>query len=122
MAVWSKSACTQKPVPAANTRPWGFPSGSIVVPPVVRRYKPASVLYWKSAPCESSQEPPTNGSWTVVPGWLVVGSRSEEHTSALQSHRDLRSFPTRRSSDLACISAVLEKRTLRIEPRAADER
>src|ERR1044072_1770055 len=26
--------------------------------------------------------------------------RSEEHTSALQSHRDLRSFPTRRSSDL----------------------
>src|ERR1044072_539804 len=27
-------------------------------------------------------------------------SRSEEHTSELQSHRDLRSFPTRRSSDL----------------------
>src|SRR4030095_13682169 len=26
--------------------------------------------------------------------------RSEEHTSALQSHRDLHSFPTRRSSDL----------------------
>src|SRR5476649_2697246 len=30
----------------------------------------------------------------------VVGSRSEEHTSELQSHRDLHSFPTRRSSDL----------------------
>src|SRR5476649_2001103 len=28
-------------------------------------------------------------------------ARSEEHTSALQSHRDLHSFPTRRSSDLA---------------------
>src|SRR5262252_8016705 len=28
-------------------------------------------------------------------------SRSEEHTSELQSHRDLHSFPTRRSSDLA---------------------
>src|SRR5215211_3215358 len=29
--------------------------------------------------------------------------RSEEHTSELQSHRDLHSFPTRRSSDLpAC--------------------
>src|SRR5260221_619951 len=27
--------------------------------------------------------------------------RSEEHTSELQSHRDLHSFPTRRSSDLA---------------------
>src|ERR687893_814293 len=28
--------------------------------------------------------------------------RSEEHTSELQSHRDLHSFPTRRSSDLGC--------------------
>src|ERR1044072_7616343 len=27
-------------------------------------------------------------------------TRSEEHTSGLQSHRDLPSFPTRRSSDL----------------------
>src|SRR5476649_2077486 len=27
-------------------------------------------------------------------------SRSEEHTSELQSHSDLHSFPTRRSSDL----------------------
>src|ERR671926_204688 len=30
-----------------------------------------------------------------------VPDRSEEHTSELQSHRDLHSFPTRRSSDLA---------------------
>src|SRR5919202_539590 len=29
------------------------------------------------------------------------GHRSEEHTSELQSHRDLHSFPTRRSSDLS---------------------
>src|SRR5882672_5011936 len=29
-----------------------------------------------------------------------TGGRSEEHTSELQSHRDLHSFPTRRSSDL----------------------
>src|SRR5476649_1192320 len=29
-----------------------------------------------------------------------VFARSEEHTSELQSHRDLHSFPTRRSSDL----------------------
>src|SRR5476649_1718545 len=29
--------------------------------------------------------------------------RSEEHTSELQSHRDLHSFPTRRSSDL-CVA------------------
>src|SRR5476649_849246 len=31
------------------------------------------------------------------------GERSEEHTSELQSHRDLHSFPTRRSSDLGVI-------------------
>src|SRR5882672_6375411 len=30
-----------------------------------------------------------------------VGPRSEEHTSELQSHSDLHSFPTRRSSDLS---------------------
>src|SRR5882672_2643517 len=30
----------------------------------------------------------------------IPSSRSEEHTSELQSHRDLHSFPTRRSSDL----------------------
>src|SRR4030095_3812302 len=29
-----------------------------------------------------------------------IDLRSEEHTSELQSHRDLHSFPTRRSSDL----------------------
>src|SRR5476649_1350467 len=31
---------------------------------------------------------------------LVAPVRSEEHTSELQSHSDLHSFPTRRSSDL----------------------
>src|SRR5215204_6394235 len=31
----------------------------------------------------------------------ISRARSEEHTSELQSHRDLHSFPTRRSSDLA---------------------
>src|SRR5476649_1813345 len=31
---------------------------------------------------------------------VIRDSRSEEHTSELQSHRDLHSFPTRRSSDL----------------------
>src|SRR5882672_10677466 len=32
---------------------------------------------------------------------LETVTRSEEHTSELQSHRDLHSFPTRRSSDLS---------------------
>src|SRR5882672_1830806 len=34
-----------------------------------------------------------------TPPWRA-SMRSEEHTSELQSHRDLHSFPTRRSSDL----------------------
>src|SRR5476649_1692561 len=33
--------------------------------------------------------------------------RSEEHTSELQSHRDLHSFPTRRSSDLCSSCGLL---------------
>src|SRR5260221_191008 len=37
---------------------------------------------------------------------LIAGFRSEEHTSELQSHRDLHSFPTRRSSDLGSPSSV----------------
>src|SRR5476649_2833366 len=39
-----------------------------------------------------------SGSWCLA--IAAAGSRSEEHTSELQSHRDLHSFPTRRSSDL----------------------
>src|SRR5260221_180482 len=37
---------------------------------------------------------------------MVARWRSEEHTSELQSHRDLHSFPTRRSSDLCDHSIV----------------
>src|SRR5476649_1774982 len=37
---------------------------------------------------------------TSSPPSEATASRSEEHTSELQSHRDLHSFPTRRSSDL----------------------
>src|SRR5476649_1897039 len=33
-------------------------------------------------------------------GYAAAHPRSEEHTSELQSHSDLHSFPTRRSSDL----------------------
>src|SRR5947207_268250 len=35
------------------------------------------------------------------------GIRSEEHTSELQSHSDLHSFPTRRSSDLFYVEGVI---------------
>src|SRR5215204_2737232 len=37
---------------------------------------------------------------TSTPLWRSLKLRSEEHTSELQSHSDLHSFPTRRSSDL----------------------
>src|ERR687885_544465 len=45
-----------------------------------------------------------------------LDARSEEHTSELQSHRDLHSFPTRRSSDL------LDEGTHRLSPRRAARR
>src|SRR5476649_2920441 len=45
---------------------------------------------------------PINNGATAVSGFCPNGKtfRSEEHTSELQSHSDLHSFPTRRSSDL----------------------
>src|ERR671916_596641 len=48
-----------------------------------------------------------SASLRLVLGRLLIYSwaRSEEHTSELQSHRDLHSFPTRRSSDLVKIAA-----------------
>src|SRR5476649_1480407 len=46
-------------------------------------------------------------------------ARSEEHTSELQSHRDLHSFPTRRSSDLSGSSRRWRAALLRRLPSAA---
>src|SRR5215204_5161392 len=51
------------------------------------RQAPRERLRWRDAPDPIEQ--------------VAVVARSEEHTSELQSHRDLHSFPTRRSSDLA---------------------
>src|SRR4030095_2690999 len=42
----------------------------------------------------------TSSERVVLPPGVTTAARSEEHTSELQSHRDLHSFPTRRSSDL----------------------
>src|SRR5437588_164068 len=43
--------------------------------------------------------------------------RSEEHTSELQSHSDLPSFPTRRSSDLECPRGVFRASARSTESR-----
>src|SRR5215204_1276953 len=67
------------------------------------RGRSASTATASSAPALTS--PRITASLTVA--WSASSrtvpwrpSRSEEHTSELQSHRDLHSFPTRRSSDL----------------------
>src|SRR6476646_10847432 len=54
----------------------------------------------------------------------LADGRSEEHTSELQSHRDLHSFPTRRSSDLdppapGYVSLVNRPRSICQSPRPA---
>src|SRR6202022_2538981 len=49
----------------------------------------------------SRSESPLISSGIEIVAGNTVAPRSEEHTSELQSHRDLHSFPTRRSSDLA---------------------
>src|SRR5476649_1690483 len=43
---------------------------------------------------------PTSACFLTIFSISRSSTRSEEHTSELQSHRDLHSFPTRRSSDL----------------------
>src|SRR5215204_6268523 len=49
---------------------------------------------------QTSVESPYEDEHDLDAGRITYKYRSEEHTSELQSHRDLHSFPTRRSSDL----------------------
>src|SRR5476649_2768394 len=70
------------------------------------------ILRWRW-PCSALIQPlpapePTAHRGRHAPSAARGGRpRSEEHTSELQSHRDLHSFPTRRSSDLALALALL---------------
>src|ERR1044072_280538 len=55
----------------------------------------AQSIFWWSIFTRSKRR------WTKAPAKKTASrTRSEEHTSELQAHRDLHSFPTRRSSDL----------------------
>src|ERR1041385_21999 len=58
--------------------------------PRARQSSSSAEVWWISSTMSVSR-PVMRSSW----------NRSEEHTSELQSRRDLHSFPTRRSSDLA---------------------
>src|SRR5579875_2710954 len=55
-----------------------------------------------------STNPSCRSCWptTWPPAAATARVRSEEHTSELQSHRDLHSFPTRRSSDLGKVAKL----------------
>src|SRR5476649_489965 len=63
----------------------------------ISRFEPNSFFDWQSGRspyCLTPSPCIRNGvAW-------IIQYRSEEHTSELQSHSDLHSFPTRRSSDL----------------------
>src|SRR5579875_2753413 len=60
------------------------------------------------APAPPPAAPQLVKRWRSLPRMTMtaLGWRSEEHTSELQSHRDLHSFPTRRSSDLDADAAA----------------
>src|SRR5476649_277633 len=66
--------------------------------PISRRYMRTG----SSVRPNSSSSPVASAATTAVLAGSAapLAARSEEHTSELQSHRDLHSFPTRRSSDL----------------------
>src|SRR5476649_2102472 len=59
----------------------------------------SQVMYWEPAKYVAKLRTLKQGSEPLL-FKCNMAARSEEHTSELQSHRDLHSFPTRRSSDL----------------------
>src|SRR5215204_2963980 len=66
---------------------------ALILPKRALNIRSSSRLCAKADPADLDPNP---GSFAAA-----AVARSEEHTSELQSHRDLHSFPTRRSSDLA---------------------
>src|SRR5882672_2792999 len=54
----------------------------------------------RAAACQRRRRPAGGVGADQIQSSLPYRNRSEEHRSELQSHRDLHSFPTRRSSDL----------------------
>src|SRR5882672_8078814 len=119
----ARSQYVIRPPPAAATVPSltlrsaaGTPSFAAAAD---RRISRASAQAKRSAVplCSTERLPavwPSLGVRAVSPY-----TRSEEHTSELQSHRDLHSFPTRRSSDLARLGAGKAQRGAALLDREA---
>src|SRR5215211_6205026 len=81
-----------------------------IAPP---RYSPSAETASKLIPVPKStttQAPPKRS--------YAATARSEEHTSELQSHRDLHSFPTRRSSDRAAEVLAVGGDRVEVDPGA----
>src|SRR5437773_154421 len=76
----------------------------------------------RHGPHQAAQKSTRTGSFEPRTSlWKFSSVRSEEHTSELQSHPDLRPFPTRRSSDLNAHHAVLLRHVLvRVDVQLAD--
>src|SRR5476649_2862303 len=79
--------------------PPSAPSVPLVLKPSAVR---ATWMCWRSGTESLSASSPASAARRSASSALRLASssRSEEHTSELQSHSDLHSFPTRRSSDL----------------------
>src|SRR4030095_8052496 len=92
-------AAAQRPQPAATNaikipiETYVLPNGLTVILSVDRSTPTVAVAAWYHV-----------GSKNEAPGRT---GRSEEHTAELQSHRDLHSSPTRRSSDLNGLTVIL---------------
>src|SRR5947207_1167726 len=86
----------------------GSPSGSYTFAYTIQNQQPGDINDVPSPVTANLNPHECLVAWrrlTPLPGGVVVTAivdvlRSEEHTSELQSHSDLHSFPTRRSSDL----------------------
>src|SRR4030095_11321045 len=61
----------------------------------------------RTADAAAPGEPIGDAEWRDL--CAIPSTRSEEHTSELQSHRDLHSSPPRRSSDLMAMSAIANR-------------
>src|SRR5215204_5153955 len=99
---WEPKSIAGRPAWIVRARASGIPTSAATRAAISspRSARAALIAVHASTRCST-------GTWRHASNPARAAStRSEEHTSELQSHRDLHSFPTRRSSDL--VSALGE--------------